>query len=81
MAFRPLKYSLRRDSQTGDFLGIDFIEQELLEISAAPVPANQHALRKALDDTPIMHAYYLRSGLSWDYAFQEILATLRKARQ
>jgi HK97 family phage prohead protease len=75
VGFRPLKYALRRETGTGEFRGIDFIEQELLEISAAPVPANAHALKKALADAPIMHAYFSRSA-SWDLP-QELAAPTR----
>ena len=40
VGFRPLEFEMRRDAKTGHVLGINFISQELLEISAAPVPAN-----------------------------------------
>ena len=44
VGFRPLRFEERRDARTGDYLGIRFLEQELLEISAVPVPANRVAL-------------------------------------
>lgn len=44
VGFRPLRFEERRDPRTGAFLGIRFLEQELLEISAVPVPANRGAL-------------------------------------
>ena len=50
VGFRPLRYEERRDSRTGAFLGIRFLEQELLEISAVPVPANGGAL--LAEETP-----------------------------
>ena len=44
VGFRPLRFEERRDPVSGAFLGIRFLEQELLEISAVPVPANGDAL-------------------------------------
>ena len=46
VGFRPIRFEERRDARSGAFLGIRFLEQELLEISAAPVPANGRALRR-----------------------------------
>ena len=60
VGFKPLRYEERRHEKTGAFLGIRFLEQELLETSAVPVPANRDALRRALDETPQL-AEYLRS--------------------
>ncbi len=57
VGFRPLEFEMRKDAKTGHVLGINFISQELLEISAAPVPANRNALRKGLDGA-IMDAEY-----------------------
>ena len=46
VGFKPLRYEERRDEKTGAFLGLRFLEQELLEVSAVPVPANRSALRR-----------------------------------
>ena len=84
VGFKPLQYDMRRDASTGKILGIHFIEQELLEVSAAPVPANSSALRKALDSAPRLRGYYLDldpMDLDSDHIFEEILAALRRARQ
>ena len=59
VGFKPLRYEERRHEKTGAFLGIRFLEQELLEASAVPVPANKDALRRAMDEAPRL-AEYLR---------------------
>ena len=81
VGFRPLKYEMRRDTKTGEFLGINFTEQELLEISAAPVPANPSALRKALYDMPCMSGYYAHQDLSETLSVEPILELLRSAKR
>lgn len=47
VGFRPISYEERRNEKTGAFQGIRFLEQELLEVSAVPVPANRSALRRS----------------------------------
>lgn len=60
VGFKPLRYEERRHEKTGAFLGIRFLEQELLEASAVPVPANRGALLRALDRAPLMGEYLRR---------------------
>ncbi|HLF05232.1 MAG TPA: HK97 family phage prohead protease [Dehalococcoidia bacterium] len=60
VGFRPIQYEERRHEKTGAFLGIRFLEQELLEVSAVPVPANRSALRRALDQAPRLGDYLSR---------------------
>ena len=62
VGFKPLRYEERRHDKTGAFLGIRFLEQELLEASAVPVPANRNALRKALDQAPLVGEYLRRTN-------------------
>ena len=49
VGFRPIRWEERRDSRTGVFTGLRYLEQELLEVSAVPVPANRRALRRAAE--------------------------------
>ena len=51
VGFRPIRCEERRDPRTGACLGLRYLEQELLEVSAVPVPANRSALRRQ-PDTP-----------------------------
>ena len=76
VGFKPLRYEERRNEKTGAFLGIRFLEQELLETSAVPVPANSHALRKALDQAPRL-GEYLRQTVPLETAVDEVVKALR----
>ena len=60
VGFKPLRFEERRNEKTGAIQGIRFLEQELLEASAVPVPANRNALRKALSEAPRVGEYLRR---------------------
>lgn len=79
VGFRPLEFEERRDAATGAFLGIRFLRQELLEVSAVTVPANRSALRRpgAADG---IGAAASASGRPETAALPEALAILRAAR-
>ena len=62
VGFKPLRYEERRQEQTGAFLGLRFLEQELLEVSAVPVPANRQALRRAMEQAPRVGDYLCRAA-------------------
>ena len=47
VGFRPIRCEERRDPRTGLGIGLRYLEQELLEVSAVPVPANRNALRRS----------------------------------
>ena len=55
VGFKPLRYEERRHEKTGASL-----EQELLETSAVPVPANRNALTRALEQAPLVGEYLRR---------------------
>jgi len=62
VGFKPLRFEEMRNEKTGALVGIRFLEQELLEVSAVPVPANRSALRRALNEAPMAAEYLLRSA-------------------
>lgn len=65
VGFRPIRCEERRDPGTGLGIGLRYLEQELLEVSAVPVPANRSALRRSAP----------AAGL------QPLLVALREARR
>ena len=75
VGFRPLRFEERRDPVSGAFLGIRFLEQELLEISAVPVPANGDALLTGDALTPSLS--HGERGLAAD----EVVGLLRGLRR
>lgn len=77
VGFRPLEFEERRDAATGAFLGIRFLRQELLEVSAVTVPANRSALRRPGATGGMVGAAAARPETA---ALQEALEILRAAR-
>jgi HK97 family phage prohead protease len=56
VGFRPLAMpSLLKDDE-GEVTGYEFTKQELLELSAVPIPANPEAVARAMDDGVIRRA-------------------------
>ena len=87
VGFRPIRWEERRDARTGALLGLRYLEQELLEVSAVPVPANRSALRRdataagdplnnpAASDSP-------GAAITWsEVALGALLAELESARR
>ena len=92
VGFRPIRWEERRDVRTGAFLGLRYLEQELLEVSAVPVPANREALRRGADDvglgatdsaiSPGSSVVPAKAGIQWQtIALGALLAELRSASQ
>lgn len=78
VGFAPLKYAFAEDPQRR--FGIDFLEQELLEFSIVPVPANSEALiesRAAGIDVEPMVDYHLEQ-LGKSLAGDELANAVRK---
>ena len=89
VGFRPIRWEEWRHPRTGAFLGLRYLEQELLEVSAVPVPANRHALRREAEGdalTPILShgetdLSEARAGIQWHtIALGALLAELEAAR-
>lgn len=79
VGFRPVQWEERRHPQTGKFLGIRFTEQVLLEVSAAPVPANENAVSRAWRGR-LSGEVGLREIGPGEVGLDEILRVLREAR-
>ena len=85
VGFRAKAFSFRK-GKDGTAQGIEYKEQELLELSAVPVPANPHALAKALDGG--LSAPRLRPLFTFDMPparvepedAQRVLSELRRLR-
>ena len=76
VGFRPLRFEERRHPQTGKFLGIRFTEQALLEVSAAPVPANENAVRRGFRQG----AWPGRAATDGSVGLSGLVEVLREAR-
>ena len=90
VGFRPIRWEERRDSRTGALLGLRYLEQELLEVSAVPVPANRQALRREAEGDALTLAPSPRemelagtgAGIQWHtIAVGALLAELEAGRR
>ncbi len=85
VGFRAREFSFRK-GRDGSVDGVEYTKQELLELSAVPVPANPHALAKALDGG--LEAPRLRPLFTFDLPApciapedaQRVLGELRRLR-
>lgn len=65
VGFRALEFEERKNNK-GFFADFEFLKQELLEISAVPIPMNQRALRKAIELADAAPVYFFQSGTPSD---------------
>ena len=85
VGFRAREFSFRK-GRDGSVDGVEYTKQELLELSAVPVPANPHALAKALEGG--LEAPRLRPLFTFDLPpsciapedAQRVLSELRRLR-
>ena len=85
VGFRAREFSFRKD-RDGSVDGVEYTRQELLELSAVPVPANPHALAKALEgglETPRLRPLFtfdLPASCIAPEDAQRVLSELRRLR-
>ena len=85
VGFRAREFSFRK-GRDGSVDGVEYTRQELLELSAVPVPANPHALAKALDgglDAPRLRPLFtfdLPASCIAPEDAQRVLGELRRLR-
>jgi len=85
VGFRAREFSFRK-GRDGSVDGVEYTRQELLELSAVPVPANPHALAKALEgglDAPRLRPLFtfdLPASCIAPEDAQRVLSELRRLR-
>lgn len=73
VGFMPKKMNLIVDPESQQMLGREFVEQELLEISIVPIPANPNAVRLALSKGLMTETKAVEWGLLEVKEFGEVL--------